>query len=540
MTDCDILIRNGNIYDGTGSAPVSADLAIRGDRIVVIDARTQFRARSEIEARGLAVAPGFINMLSWAGEALLHDGRSQSDIRQGVTLEVMGEGWSMGPLNAALKQEQLEQQGDVKYDINWSTLGEYLDYVTERGVSCNVASFVGATTLRIHELGHANRRATPAELYRMCALVRQAMEEGAMGVASSLIYAPSIFAATDELIALAEVAARYDGLYISHLRNEADNLLEAFDEFMTIARRANIRAEVYHIKASGRANWNKLDELLARIEAAQAEGLAVTADMYTYNASSTGLDSVMPPWVQEGGRKAWIERLKDPAIRARVKREMNTPTKEWDNGWVSCGTPENIILVGFKKEHLKPLSGKTLAEVAALRGTPPEDTALDLVVEDESNVGAAFFTMSEDNVRKEIQVPWISFCSDAQSIATEGVFLKRSPHPRTYGSFARVLGKYTRDEKLIPLADAIRRLPSLPAANLKIDRRGRLAPGYFADVVIFDPATIADRSTFKQPHQYSVGVQHVLVNGVPVLRNGDHTGATPGRVVRGPGWTRKA
>jgi N-acyl-D-amino-acid deacylase len=540
MTDCDILIRNGNIYDGTGSAPVSADLAIRGDRIVVIDARTQFRARSEIEARGLAVAPGFINMLSWAGEALLHDGRSQSDIRQGVTLEVMGEGWSMGPLNAALKQEQLEQQGDVKYDINWSTLGEYLDYVTERGVSCNVASFVGATTLRIHELGHANRRATPAELYRMCALVRQAMEEGAMGVASSLIYAPSIFADTDELIALAEVAARYDGLYISHLRNEADNLLEAFDEFMTIARRANIRAEVYHIKASGRANWNKLDELLARIEAAQAEGLAVTADMYTYNASSTGLDSVMPPWVQEGGRKAWIERLKDPAIRARVKREMNTPTKEWDNGWVSCGTPENIILVGFKKEHLKPLSGKTLAEVAALRGTPPEDTALDLVVEDESNVGAAFFTMSEDNVRKEIQVPWISFCSDAQSIATEGVFLKRSPHPRTYGSFARVLGKYTRDEKLIPLADAIRRLTSLPAANLKIDRRGRLAPGYFADVVIFDPATIADRSTFKQPHQYSVGVQHVLVNGVPVLRNGDHTGATPGRVVRGPGWTRKA
>ena len=539
MTDCDILIRNGNIYDGLGGPPVATDLAIRGDRIAAIGPRTQFRPRTEIDARGLAVAPGFINMLSWAGEALIHDGRSQSDIRQGVTLEVMGEGWSMGPLNAALKQEQLEQQGDVKYDIKWTTLGEYLDWLTQRGVSCNVASFVGATTLRIHELGHENRRATPAELYRMCALVRQAMEEGAMGVASALIYAPSIFADTDELIALAEVAARYDGMYISHLRNEADNLLEAFEEFMTIARRANIRAEVYHIKASGRSNWHKLDELLARIEAARAEGLAVTADMYTYNASSTGLDSVMPPWVQEGGRKAWIERLKDPAIRERVKREMNTPTKEWDNGWIACGTPENIILVGFKQEHLKPLAGKTLAEVAALRGTPPEDTALDLVVEDESNVGAAFFTMSEDNIRKEIQVPWISFCSDAQSIATEGVFLKRSPHPRTYGSFARVLGKYARDENLIPLADAIRRLTSLPATNLKIDGRGCLAPGYFADVVVFDPATIADRSTFKQPHQYSVGVQHVLVNGVPVLRNGEHTGATPGRVVRGPGWTRR-
>jgi N-acyl-D-amino-acid deacylase len=536
MTDCDILIRNGSIYDGLGGSPVATDLAVRGDKIVALGPRTQFRARAEIDAAGLAVAPGFINMLSWAGEALIHDGRSQSDIRQGVTLEVMGEGWSMGPLNAALKQEQLEQQGDVKYDIKWTTLGEYLDWLTQRGVSCNVASFVGATTLRIHELGHANRRATPAELYRMCALVRQAMEEGAMGVASALIYAPSIFADTDELIALAEVAARYDGMYISHLRNEADSLLEAFDEFMTIARRANIRAEVYHIKASGRTNWPKLDELLARIEAARAEGLAVTADMYTYNASSTGLDSVMPPWVQEGGRKAWIERLKDPAIRERVKREMNTPSKDWDNGWVSCGTPQNIILVGFKQEHLKPLAGKTLAEVAALRGTPPEDTALDLVVEDESNVGAAFFTMSEENVRKEIQVPWISFCSDAQSIATEGVFLKRSPHPRTYGSFARVLGQYARDENLIPLADAIRRLTSLPATNLKIDRRGCLAPGYFADVVIFDPATIADRSTFKQPHQYSVGVRHVLVNGVPVLRNGEHTGATPGRVVRGPGW----
>jgi N-acyl-D-amino-acid deacylase len=475
-------------------------------------------------------------MLSWAGEALIHDGRSQSDIRQGVTLEVLGEGWSMGPLNAALKQEQIENQGDVRYAVEWTTLGEYLDWLTGRGVSCNVASFVGATTLRIHEIGHENRRATPEELDRMRALARQAMEEGAVGISTALIYAPSIFADTDEIVALASVVAEYGGLYASHIRNEADNLLEAFDEFLTIARRARIRAELYHIKASGRANWHKLDDLLGRIEAARAGGMAVSADMYTYNASSTGLDSVMPPWVQEGGRKAWIDRLRDPAVRARVKQEMNTPTRAWDNGWLAAGTPENIILVGFKKEHLKPLSGKTLAEVAAARGRSGEDTAIDLVVEDESNVGAAFFSMAEENIRKEVGVPWISFCSDAQSVATEGVFLKRSPHPRTYGTFARLLGKYVRDERLIPLEEAVRRLTALPAGNLRIRDRGRLAPGYFADVVVFDPATIADRATFKQPHQYSVGVQYVLVNGTPVLAEGEHTGAKPGRVVRGPGW----
>ena len=535
MADHDVLVRGGTIYDGTGAAPVVGDVATSADRVTAVGA-TQGRGHVEIDARGLAVAPGFINMLSWANEALLHDGRSQSDLRQGVTLEVLGEGWSMGPLSDALKAEQVAEQGDVKYDVAWTTLGEYLDYLVGRGISCNVASFVGATTLRIHQMGHENRRPTSAELDRMRALVREAMAEGAVGVSSALIYAPSIFADTDELVALAEVAAECAGMYISHIRNEADNLLEAFDEFLTIARRARIRAEVYHIKASGRANWHKLDELLVRIEAARHEGLPITADMYTYNASSTGLDSVMPPWVQEGGRKAWIERLKDPTIRARVKHEMNTPTKEWDNGWLAAGTPENIILVGFKREALKPLAGQTLAAVAAARGTAPDDTAIDLVIEDESNVAAAFFSMSEENVRKEIRVPWISFCSDAQSVATEGVFLKRSPHPRTYGTFARLLGRYVRDEKLIPLEEAIRRLTSLPAANLRVQGRGRLAPGYFADVVVFDPATIQDQATFGQPHRYATGVQHVLVNGVPVLRDGEHTDARPGRVVRGPGW----
>ncbi len=534
--DYDVLIRGGTLYDGSGGPPVVGDVAVRGDTIAAVGPAATGRGRLELDARGLAVAPGFINMLSWANESLLHDGRSQSDIRQGVTLEVLGEGWSMGPLNDALKAEQREEQTDIRYEIDWTTLGEYLDGLVRRGVSCNVASFVGATTLRIHELGHVNRPPTPAELGRMCALARQALEEGAVGVSSALIYAPATFAGTDELIALAAVAAECGGLYASHIRNEGDCLLEALDEFLTIAERSGCRAELYHLKASGRANWPKLPELLARLEAARAAGRPISADMYTYHASSTGLDSVMPPWVQEGGRKAWIARLRDPAVRARVKQEMNTPTKEWDNGWLAAGSPENIILVGFRQEQLKPLAGRTLAQVAAERGTSPEDTAIDLVIEDENNVGAAFFSMSEDNIRREIRVPWITFCSDAQSVATEGVFLKRCPHPRTYGAFARLLGRYVRDEGLVPLEQAIHRLTARPAANLRIAQRGRLAPGYFADVVVFDPATIADRATFDRPHQYAVGVRDVLVNGVPVLRDGEHTGAKPGRVVRGPGW----
>jgi N-acyl-D-amino-acid deacylase len=539
MAEFDLLIRNGTIYDGTGTVPFVGNVAVNGELIAEVGGPGDSRGRTEIKADGLAVAPGFINMLSWANESLIEDGRSQSNIRQGVTLEVLGEGWSMGPFNQALKQEQLEQQGDIKYDIEWSTLGEYLDYLARRGVSPNVASFVGATTVRIHELGHENRRPSPDELGRMRDLVRQALEEGALGVSSALVYAPSIFADTEELVALAAVAAEYDGMYISHIRNEGDSLLAAFEEFLTIARRARIRAEIYHLKASGRANWHKLDELLARIEAARAAGLPITADMYTYHASSSGLDGVMPPWVQEGGHRAWVARLRDPVVRARVKREMNETSTEWDNFYMSAGSPENIRLVGFKTAALKPLAGKTLAEVAAERGTSPEETAMDLVVEDNSNVAAAFFSMSEENVCKKIRTPWISFCSDAQSVATEGVFLKRSPHPRTYGAFARLLGKYVRDEQLIPLEEAIRRLTSLPASNLKIRRRGRLAEGYHADIVVFDPATIQDRATFNQPHQYATGVQHVFVNGVQVIRDGEHTGAKPGRVVRGPGYRRQ-
>jgi len=531
----DVLIRNGMIYDGSGSRPYAGDVAVNGDTIAAVGPRMKARGRIEIDAAGRAVAPGFINMLSWANEPLLHDGRSQSDIRQGVTLEVMGEGTSMGPWNEAMKREEIEQQGDIKFDIQWTTLGEYLDYLVGRGISCNVASFVGATTVRIHEVGYANRRATPAELDRMRALVRQAMEEGAVGVSTSLIYSPAFYADTEELIALAKVAAEYGGIYISHIRNEGDTLLEALDELLTIARRANIAAEVYHIKASGRRNWHKINDVFTKIEAARAEGLHITADMYTYHASSTGLDAIMPPWVQEGGHKAWVERLKDPAIRQRVKKEMQLPSKEWDNGYTTAGSAENILLVGFRSDQLKPLTGRTLAEVAAMRNQPPEETAMDLVIEDNSRVSCVFFTMSEDNVRAEVRRPWISFCSDSGSIATEGVFLKQQPHPRAYGSFARLLGKYVRDEKLVPLEDAIRRLTSFPAENLKLDRRGRLAAGYFADVVVFDPATIQDHATFKEPHQYATGVVHVLVNGVAVLKDGEHTGAKPGRVVRGPG-----
>lgn len=534
----EILIRGGTVYDGSGGEPYRGDVAIKGDRIIAVEptASARLRAETVIDAGGLAVAPGFINVLSWAGEALLVDGRSQSDIRQGVTLEVMGEGWSMGPWNDAQKRECLEEQGDLKYAVEWTTLGEYLDHLVRRGVSCNVASFVGATTIRIHELQYTDRRPTPEELERMKSLVREAMREGAIGLSSALIYVPATFADTDELVALASAAAEFGGMYVSHMRNEGDQLLEAFDEFLEIARRAKCRAEVYHIKASGRANWPKYETLLNRIGALRERGEPISADMYSYHASSTGLDSIMPPWVQEGGLKTWVNRLRDPAIRARVKAEMNAALNTWDNGWRCAGGAEGILLVSFRTPALKPLAGRTLAEVARERGRPAEDVAMDLVVEDESNCGAAFFSMSEDNVRRAIRTPWITFCSDAQSVSAEGVFLQRNPHPRTYGAFARVLGKYVREERLIPLEQAIHRLTALPAANLRIQDRGRLAPGCFADVTVFDPARIIDKATFKQPHQYAVGVEHVLVNGVPVIRNGDHLGAKPGRVVRGPGW----
>jgi len=531
----DLIIRHGTIYDGSAKPPFVGDVAIQGDKIVVVGSLKNARGRTEIDATGLAVAPGFINMLSWATESLLYDGRSQSDIRQGVTLEVFGEGGSMGPLNEKMKKEMLEQQGDIKFDIKWSTLAEYLDYLVQRGISPNVASFIGATTVRIHEIGYEDRPPTPAELERMRALVRQAMEEGALGVGSSLIYAPAFYAKTDELVDLCKVAAASGGMYISHMRSEGSRLEEAVDELLTIARKAGIGAEIYHLKAAGKLNWGKLDAVIAKINRARAEGLRVTADMYTYPAGATGLDAAMPPWVQEGGLKAWIARLKDPAIRERVAREMSVTTDKWENLYEAAG-PEGILLVGFKSEALKPLTGKTLTQVAAMRAKSPQDTAIDLVIEDDSRVGTIYFLMSEENIRKQIKLPWVSFGSDAESPAPEGPFLKSNTHPRAYGNVARLLGKYVRDEKLIPPEEAIRRLTSLPATNLKIRQRGLLKPGYFADVVIFDPAKIQDHATFEKPHQYSTGVVHVFVNGTQVLKDGEHTGAKPGRVVRGPGY----
>jgi N-acyl-D-amino-acid deacylase len=533
----DVVIRHGSVYDGSGGAPARADVAIRGDSIVAVGDAVRGRGRAEIDAAGLAVAPGFINMLSWANEDLIQDGRSQGDIRQGVTLEVMGEGESMGPLSDSMKVEAARQQADIRYPITWTTLGEYLDTLVGRGSSTNVASFVGATTVRIHEIGYANRPPTPEELQRMRALVRQAMDEGALGVGSSLIYAPAFYAGTDELVALAEEAGRAGGMYISHMRSEGNRLLEAVDELIGIARRARVPAEIYHLKAAGRANWGKLDSLIARVERARAEGLRITADMYTYTAGATGLDAAMPPWVQEGGLEAWRRRLQDPAIRERVAREMRTPTGAWENLYLAAGSPENVLLVGFKQDSLKPLTGKTLAEVARMRGTSPEATAMDLVVRDDSRVGTVYFLMSEDNVKREIALPWMSFASDAGSMSPEGVFLKSSTHPRAYGNFARLLGRYVRDQRVITLQEAVRRLTSLPAANLKLRRRGSLRPGFYADIVVFNPVSIADHATFDRPHQFSTGVVHVFVNGVQVLRGGEHTGAKPGRVVRGPGWT---
>jgi N-acyl-D-amino-acid deacylase len=536
--DCDLLIRNGTIYNGSGGPPVIGDVAVRGDQIIAVGSVTGVTARRTVDARGLAVAPGFINMLSWATESLIHDGRSQSDIRQGVTLEVMGEGWSMGPLNPQMKEALRSDQGDIKFPVEWTTLDEYLRFLVRRKISCNVASFIGPETVRVHELGYEDRAPDAAELAQMQALVRTAMREGALGVASSLIYAPGFYAKTAELIALCKVAAEYDGLYISHLRSEGNQFIEALDELLTIAREAKIRAEVYHLKAAGQANWPKLDTVIRKIEAARASGLAITADMYTYTAGQTGLDAAMPPWVQEGGYPEWAKRLQDPAIRERVRREMSTPTDKWENLYLAAGSADRVILVGFKNEQLKPLTGKTLAEVSKLRGKSPEETAMDLVVEDGSRVGAVYFLMSEDNVRKQIKLPWVSFCSDSPSLAPEGVFLKSSTHPRAYGSFARLLGRYVRDEKLIPLADAIRRLTSFPAENLRLKQRGWLRPGYFADIVAFDPARVQDHATFEKPHQYSTGVVHVWVNGEQVLLDGEHTGAKPGQVVRGPGWKR--
>jgi N-acyl-D-amino-acid deacylase len=535
----DILIRNGQIYDGSGGKPYLGSVAVTGAVIAAVGPLDGATAKKVIDAGGLAITPGFINMLSWATDSLIVDGRSQSGIRQGVTLEVFGEGESMGPLNDSMKKEARQQQGDIKYPIEWTTLAEYLEFLVRRGISCNVASFVGATTVRVHEIGWADRPPTAEELVRMKDLVRKAMEDGALGVGSSLIYAPAFYAKTDELIELCKVAAEYHGMYISHIRSEGTRLLEAADELIRISRDSGLPAEFYHLKAAGKQNWDKEDGLLQKIEAARASGLQITADMYNYLAGGTGLNACMPPWVQEGGLEQWKKRISDPATRERVKKEMDTPTDKWENFFISVGSPENILLNGFKNPKLKPLTGKTLGAVAKMRGTPPEDTAMDLVIEDDSRVEAIYFLMSEENIRKQLRKPWVSFGCDEASLAPEGVFLKSNPHPRAYGNVARLLGKYVRDEKVIPLEEAVRRLTSFPARNMKIKQRGSLEPGYFADIVILDPEKVQDHATFDKPHQYSTGVRDVFVNGVQVLEKGEHTGAKPGQVVRGPGWRKE-
>ncbi len=537
--DYDVIVRGGQVYDGSGAEPVVTDVGIRRDTVAAVGDLSGRSARTEIDARGLAVTPGFINMLSWATQSLIEDGRSQSDLRQGVTLEVFGEGWSEGPLNDKMKKEYVEQQGDIKFPIDWTTLGEYLSGLERRGISTNVASFVGATTVRIHVLGYENRAPDPAGMDSMKALVRTAMEEGALGVGSSLIYAPAFYAGTDELVELCKVAAEYDGMYISHIRSEGNRLLEAVDEFLTIARRAGIRAEIYHLKAAGRNNWRKMDRVIQSIERARSEGLDVAANMYTYTAGATGLDAAMPPWVQEGGLQAWIGRLKDRSIRSRVAREMTTPSDAWENLYLAAGSPDRILLNGFRNDTLKYLTGRTLAEVSALRGTSPEQTAMDLVIQDESRVSAIYFLMDEANVKRQIALPWVSFGSDEESSAPEGVFLKYQPHPRAYGTFARLLGRYVREEKIISFQEAVRRLTSVPAERLGVNRRGQLKAGYFADLVVLNPDSVLDHATYEEPHRYATGVAHVFVNGVQVLRDGEHTGAKPGRFVRGPGCTKR-
>lgn len=532
----DIIIRNGLIYDGNGGTPYRADLAINADTIAFIGNLHNAKAKKNIDAKGMAVSPGFVNMLSWSNISLIQDGHSQGDIRQGVTLEVMGEGNSMGPLNPHMKTKMSEGQGDIKFEVKWNTLGEYLNYMEKKGISCNIASFIGATTCREYVIGEDDRQATEQELNQMKMLVSQSMKEGAMGVGSSLIYPPAFFASTKELTELCKEAAKYQGSYISHMRNEGNNLLQAIDELITIAKDAKIHAEIYHLKEAGKQNWNKIDAVINKINKARAAGINITADMYTYTAGATGLTASFPPSLQDGGFGKLQKRLQDPQIRAEMKKQMNTNTNEWDNLYYSAGSLDSILLLSFKNDTLKKYTGMSLAKVSKIRGTPPEETAMDLIYQDSSRVGTAYFLMSEVNVRRQIAQPWMSFGSDAGSMAPEGMFLKSSTHPRAYGNFARVIGKYVRDEKVITLQDAIYKLAKLPAINLHLKKRGSLKVGNYADVLVFDPQKVSDHATYENPHQYSTGMIDVFVNGVEVLENGNHTGATPGRFVKGPGY----
>jgi N-acyl-D-amino-acid deacylase len=531
----DVLIRGGTVYDGTGSPGRRVDVGLRGDRIAAVGELSASGVANVVDAAGLAVAPGFINMLSWSTESLLVDGRSQGEIRQGVTTEIFGEGSSMGPLTDAMKKRMVEQMGDIKFDITWTTLSEYLKELERRGVAPNVASFIGATTIREHVIGLEDRKPTPQQLNEMRALVRKEMEAGALGIGSSLIYAPAFYASAEELIELCKVAAQYRGKYISHMRSEASRLIEAVEELIRISREAKVPAEIYHLKAAGRANWSKIDKVIAMVEEARKQGLKITADMYTYPAGATGLDAAMPPWVLDGGYDEAYKRLKDPATRKKIAAAVKTPSKDWENLYLAAGSADRVLLVEFKSDALKPLTGKTLAEAARLRREDPVETIMNLVLEDRSRVGTVYFMMSEDNIRKQIRLPWVSFGSDAASMAPEPPFTKSSAHPRAYGNFARLLGRYVRDEKVVSLEQAVHRLSGLPATNLELDRRGFIREGMFADVVVFDPAKIADRATFERPHQYAVGMRHVFVNGMQVLKDGEHTGAKPGRALWGVG-----
>jgi N-acyl-D-amino-acid deacylase len=534
----DVVLKGGTVYDGMGGPPVDKDVGIWGDRIVRVAPPGSLTGKEVRDVSGLALAPGFINMLSWGQESLLVDGRGTSDVLQGVTLEVFGEGWSMGPLTPGMKAEILKQQADLKFPIPWDTLGGSLRELTKKGVTMNVASFVGATTVRIHELGHENRDPSAAGSLD-AGLVDAAMREGAMGLGSSLIYAPASYSKTDELVALCEVVSKHGGLYTTHMRSEGERLLEAVDEVLEIQRRTGVRAEIYHLKAAGESNWPKLAQVVAKIEKARATGVPITANMYTYTAGATGLDAAMPPWVQEGGLEAWIARLRDPAQRERVVRDMNDAAPAWENLLRAAGSAERVLLVGFKTPALKPLTGKTLAEVAKTRGKSPEETAIDLVIEDGSRIETVYFLMSEENVKRQVALPWMSFGSDADAQVPEGPFLLSRPHPRAYGNFARVLGKYVREEKALTLSEAIRKLSALPALNLRIRDRGLLREGFYADIVVFDPAKIADHATFDSPQQLATGVTEVFVNGKAVVTAGAVTAARPGVFVKGPAYRQQ-
>ena len=533
----DTIIRNGLVYDGNGGEPIKADIAIQNDTIAFIGDLSNAKANNEFDAKGLAVAPGFINMMGHSEETLFQDGRAQSDIRQGVTTEIFGE-LSFGPLNDNMKKQLQEGQGDIKFDVNWKTLGEYMNVLEKKGIAPNIASFVGSGAVRQYVIGEANVAPTPAQLDSMKLLVDQAMQEGALGLTNALIYPVDFFAKTDELIALAKVASKYGGTYSSHMRSEGNHLLEAVEELISISKQANLPAEIFHLKAAGKNNWNKMDSVIKRVERARKEGQDITADMYTYLAGATGMTSAFPPTLQDGGFGKLRERLQDPKIRKEMTIAMNTNAQDWENLYNGAGGAEHVLILDFKQDSLKKYIGKTLAEVAKLRNKTPEETAMDLIVQDSTRVGVAYFLMNEDNVKKQVALPWVSFGSDEGSYTTEGVFLKSNAHPRAYGNFTRVIGHYSRDEKVLTLQAAIQKLANLPAKHLKLQKRGELKPGYYADIIVFDPAKVKDNSTYEKPHQYADGMVDVFVNGIGVFKNGEPTGLAAGRFVKGPGYKK--